>query len=117
MHWEVRGAYRASRLRLKVRLQVQGGVEIAAGVAAAAALDGVHAHGDGAVRVRGHGTRGVREPALRLRPLARATLELAAHLRTPPRRTQRQRPDTLDHTHQPPYTQFVSVTTVHTVHT
>lgn len=76
------GAYRASRLRLKVRLQVQRGVEIAAGVAAAAALHSVHAHRHGAVLVRRHRARGVREPALRLGPLARAPLELAAHLHT-----------------------------------
>lgn len=73
-------AYRAARLRLKVRLQVQGRVEIAAGVADAAALDGVHAHRDTAVVVRGHGRRRVREPTLRLGALARAALELPAHL-------------------------------------
>lgn len=74
------GAYRAARLRLKVRLQVQGRVEIAAGVAAAAALHGVHAHRDAAVVVRHDRRRRVREPALGLHALARAALVLAAHL-------------------------------------
>lgn len=73
-------AYRAARLRLKVRLQVQGRVEIAAGVADAAALDGVHAHRDTAVVVRDHGRRRVREATLGLGALARAALELPAHL-------------------------------------
>lgn len=73
-------AYRAARLRLKVRLQVQGRVEIAAGVADAAALDGVHAHRDTAVVVRGHGRRRVCEATLGLGALARAALELPAHL-------------------------------------
>lgn len=73
-------AYRAARLRLKVRLQVQGRVEIAAGVADAAALDGVHAHRDTAVIVRGDGRRRVREATLGLGTLARAALELPAHL-------------------------------------
>lgn len=73
-------AYRAARLRLKVRLQVQGRVEIAAGVADAAPLDGVHAHRDTAVVVRAHRRRRVREPTLRLGALARAALELPAHL-------------------------------------
>lgn len=73
-------AYRAARLRLKVRLQVQGRVEIAAGVADAAALDGVHAHRDTAVVVRGDGRRRVREATLGLGALARAALELPAHL-------------------------------------
>ena len=73
-------AYRAARLRLKVRLQVQGRVEIAAGVADAAALDGVHAHRDTAVVVRGHGRRRVREATLGLGALAGAALELPAHL-------------------------------------
>lgn len=73
-------AYRAARLRLKVRLQVQRRVEIAAGVADAAALDGVHAHRDTAVVVRAHGRRRVREATLRLRALARAAQELPAHL-------------------------------------
>lgn len=73
-------AYRAARLRLKVRLQVQGRVEIAAGVAHAAPLDGVHAHRDTAVVVRAHRRRRVREPTLRLGALARAALELPAHL-------------------------------------
>ncbi|GBP23067.1 hypothetical protein EVAR_13086_1 [Eumeta japonica] len=77
-------AYRAARLRLKVRLQVQGRVEIAAGVADAAALDGVHAHRDTAVIVRGHRGRRVREAALGLGALARAALELPAHLRHRP---------------------------------
>lgn len=79
-------AYRAARLRLKVRLQVQGRVEIAAGVADAAALDGVHAHRDTAVLVRAHGRRRVREPTLRLGALARAARPLPAHLHhhTPP---------------------------------
>lgn len=73
-------AYRAARLRLKVRLQVQGRVEIAAGVADAAALDGVHAHRDTAVVVRGDGRRRVREATLGLGALASAALELPAHL-------------------------------------
>lgn len=73
-------AYRAARLRLKVRLQVQGRVEIAAGVADAAALDCVHAHRDTAVVVRGHGRRRVCEATLGLGALARAALELPAHL-------------------------------------
>lgn len=73
-------AYRAARLRLKVRLQVQGRVEIAAGVADAAALDGVHAHRDTAVVVRDHGRRRVCEATLGLGALARAALELPAHL-------------------------------------
>lgn len=73
-------AYRAARLRLKVRLQVQGRVEIAAGVADAAALDCVHAHRDTAVVVRGDGGRRVREATLGLGALARAALELPAHL-------------------------------------
>ncbi|CAG9567335.1 unnamed protein product [Danaus chrysippus] len=73
-------AYRAARLRLKVRLQVQGRVEIAAGVADAAALDGVHAHRDTAVVVSDHRRRRVREATLGLGPLARAAQELPAHL-------------------------------------
>lgn len=74
-------AYRAARLRLKVRLQVQGRVEIAAGVSAAAALDGVHAHRDAAIVVSGQRRRGMREAALSLRALAHAAQELSAHLR------------------------------------
>lgn len=73
-------AYRAARLRLKVRLQVQGRVEIAAGVSDAAALDGVHAHRDTAVIVRDDCRRRVREATLGLGTLARAALELPAHL-------------------------------------
>lgn len=84
-------AYRAARLRLKVRLQVQGGVEIAAGVADAAALDGVHAHRDTAVVVRGHGRRRVREAALGLGALARAAQELPAHLHHNSASTSRER--------------------------
>lgn len=73
-------AYRAARLRLKVRLQVQGRVEIAAGVADAASLDGVHAHRDTAVVVRDDRRRRMRESALGLGALARSALELPAHL-------------------------------------
>lgn len=64
---------------LDMGLQVQGWVEIAARVAGASTLDGVHADGDRAVRSGGTRVSGVGKAALTA--LARATLELATHLR------------------------------------
>lgn len=61
-------------------LEVQRGMEIAAGVAGAPPLDGVHADRDSTVFVCRHGLGRVREAALALRPLARPAHELAAHL-------------------------------------
>lgn len=66
---------------LELRLKVRGRVEVAALVPRAAALDEVHAHGDGAVTtVHRHVLRRVAKAALRLRALACAPLELPAHL-------------------------------------
>ena len=59
-------------------LQVQGWVEIAAGVAGASTLDGVHAHGDGAIRGCSRRICGMGKAALA--PFASAALELTAHL-------------------------------------
>ena len=60
---------------------VVGPVEVAAGVAGAAALLVVHADGDGTVVGDAHAVGRVREPALRDRTGAKAAPELAAHLR------------------------------------
>lgn len=55
-------------------------MEIAAGVAVAAALDCIHADSDSAVLVGRHRVGGMRKAALRLGTLARPALKLAAHL-------------------------------------
>lgn len=65
---------------LNVGLKVQRGVEIAAGVPIASALDSVHADRHRAVLVRLHRLEGVRKPALRLTAFARPTLKLATYL-------------------------------------
>lgn len=65
---------------LDLGLQVQWGVEIAAGVSRTATLHVVHAHCDRAVFIRGHGLGGVRKATLPRRALARAAEILAAHL-------------------------------------
>ena len=65
---------------LNVGLKVQRGVEIAAGVPIASALDSVHADRHRAVLVRLHRLEGVRKPALRLATFARPALKLATYL-------------------------------------
>jgi hypothetical protein len=65
---------------LNVGLKVQRGVEIAAGVPIASALDSVHADRHRAVLVRLHRLEGVRKPALRLAAFARPALKLATYL-------------------------------------
>ena len=65
---------------LNVGLKVQRGVEIAAGVSIASALDSVHADRHRAVLVRLHRLEGVRKPALRLAAFARPALKLATYL-------------------------------------
>lgn len=79
-------AYRASpRLcGLDLGLEVQRGVEIAAGVAVAPALDCVHADSDRAVLIGSHGVGGMREAAFALCAFARPALELTAHLQQNP---------------------------------
>lgn len=63
-------------------------MEIAAGVAVAAALDCIHADSDSAVLVGRHRVGGMRKAALRLCALARPALVLAAHLQQTPGSTQ-----------------------------
>ena len=65
---------------LNVGLKVQRGVEIAAGVPIASALDSVHADRHRTVLVRLHRLEGVRKPALRLTAFARPALKLATYL-------------------------------------
>lgn len=65
---------------LNVGLKVQRGVEIAAGVPIASALDSVHADRHRTVLVRLHRLEGVRKPALRLAAFARPTLKLTTYL-------------------------------------
>ena len=65
---------------LNVGLKVQRGMEIAAGVPIASALDSVHADRHRTVLVRLHRLEGVRKPALRLAAFARPALKLATYL-------------------------------------
>ena len=82
---EGEGAYQAMLcssplVRPKLGLQVRGRMEVATWVTRTAALDSIHANCDSAL-VRGdHVIRRVSEAALRLWPLARTTLKLAANL-------------------------------------
>lgn len=55
-------------------------MEVAAGIARAATLHGVHAHRHGTVLVRGNTVQRMRKAALRFGPLAGAAYELTAHL-------------------------------------
>lgn len=55
-------------------------MEIAAGVAVAAALDCVHADSDSTVLVGSHRVGGMRKATFRLGALARPALVLTAHL-------------------------------------
>lgn len=75
-------AYRASpRLcGLDMGLEVQRGMEIAAGVAIAASHHWVHADSHCTVFVGGHSVGGMRKAALTFCTLARTSLELTAHL-------------------------------------
>lgn len=72
------GDYSYRVCSLDMGLQVQGWVEIAAGVAGASTLDGVHAHGDVAIRACSRKVCGMGKAALA--PFASTALELTAHL-------------------------------------
>lgn len=65
-----------------LRLQVHGGMEVAAGFTSASTLDRVHAHRNGIVLVGGDALLRMSETAFGLGSLAGAAHELATHLRT-----------------------------------
>lgn len=75
-------AYRggARLCSLDIGLEVQRGVEIAARVAAATPLHGIHAHRDCSVLGGRHGFWRVRETTLALSTLARSALEFSTDL-------------------------------------